>query len=1292
MGLATRSEADEMKGDSPQSSTRRSTPSSPPPGPGGSNANRYLVRAELAAGGMGVVSRVLDRSVGVERALKRLNAETAAQAFQVDAFEREFQVLAGLDHPRIIRVFDYGVDEQGPYYTMELLEGEDMRKAAPLAPREACLYLRDVATSLALLHARRLIHRDLSPANVKKTDDGHCKLIDFGALTAFGNSRLVVGTPPAIPPEALAGAPLDQRADLYALGALAFWMLTGRHAFPAKQIDDLPELWKEAPPPPSALAEGVSKELDALVLSLLRPDALARPGSAAEVIARLNTLADLPPEDDSEAQRLAESFLVSPKFVGRAAKLEQVQERIQAALQGRGDALRIEAVGGMGRTRLLEEIGVRAQIAGASVLRVDSSMYRDANGTARAIALRLLDALPHVARDCAPGHDLALAALGRDVQARVQARGSVRPSASPDGRISIAPGSDLASWFGEVSRIKPLVIEVDNVDDADDASLGLLVGLSRLSPDYPLLLVLTERVRRDPRAASGLVTLRSQCERISLAGLSPAETLELTRSLFGETTPNVERFAEWLHGRTAGSPLHCVEICRQLVARKIVRLTGGMWTLPLDRPDAEIPAALEDTLGVRIDSLTTPARELAECLSLQRERPTLELCRLLVGPGAGGGDDRRVVLILDELARSDVLYADLDGYRFSSMALREALLNGMSDVRREKNHRRLGEAFARLAGPDDHRLGIEAGWHLIRGGDDVRGAEMIAAIASDSVAVRRLVVNLYRAGEPLDAALHVYKRHRRSVHERMPLLAAMAHAGYYEDRRWGEVYGDDALDALEDLAGIRMARNLQRVLGGWLGLILGMVIAFVRFQLMPKRERGYSFRDMLVQLFGAVTTLTGMAALSLDVERATRVADVLDVFAVLPERLTPVGIYQFCSALREIGREQQAAACATFDTLLRRCEDPHYYPTLPADARAMLVNGIQFALASFALFRADGRDALECADDLERSGLKLYAPIASQIRYLYYANRGEFAKAAPHREQVELHAAHVGQAWQVETWEAPALIPVYTLLFDVVNATRVADRLEVLARSVPSLKLYRQLARLALGHVRGDGIDELATIVRSEFCTLPARSFIGWASVFSYLARGLNDAGRYAEAKAVSEQALAQITDVDREYVSLFLNVDLQMAIAEAGCGDVDGALARLDGLLDRFREHDHPLLKSLLYEARGRVTWMAGKLDEYRHAVAMMEHWARPTGTPALIAKWERLAELEGGAHARRAPPVSDAAMSPDAKTDAKTDASTGTDAVTAGPQDRVPTGSSDTGTGDARTVALDPRRRETA
>ncbi len=1194
---------------------------------------RYVVKEELAAGGMGVVYRVHDRTTGEARALKRIQPDVARDPFHVAAFEREYQVLAGLDHPRIIRVFDYGVDEIGPYYTMELLEGDDMRHASPLPFRGACGYLRDVATSLALLHARRLIHRNLSPSNVRMTPDGHCKLLDFGALASFGTSLHVVGTPPAIPPEALEGAPLDQRADLYALGALAYWMLTGRHAYPAKQIEQLRDLWAEPLTAPSAHAEGVPKELDVLVMSLLSPDALARPASAAEVIARLNVVAGLPPEAAGEAERLAESFLLSPRFVGRAAHLQAAKEQTDAVLKGRGGALLVEASAGMGRTRFLEEIGVRAQIAGASFVRVDASANGRAHGTARALVHRTLDAVGAGSRERSSRYGAALRALGRDVDARLSSTGSVPPrmpepvAAEVDKDPEETPGS-LVGWFAEIAREKPLVIAVDNVDDADDASLGLVVGLASKASEIPLLLVVTERLRRQPREVTGLLTLRSMCTRLALPGLSPAETLELVRGLFGDA-PNGERFAEWLYGRTAGSPLYCVEISRQLVANEVVRYTGGMWLLPVDRPDAGLPAALEDALSMRLAVLTEPARALAECLSLQRGEPTLELCRELVDDREG----RKTLVFLDELARHDVLYVDAAGYRFSSVALREAILSGLEreNLRRETMHRRLGEAFAKLAGAQNPVMVLEAGWHLIQGGEEMRGAQMIAAVTHDSVTVRTMVANLHRAAEPIEAALKVLKRYRRSIYERLPLLSALAHCGYYEDRYWGDAYGDEALDACEDLAGVRTGRLFARFLGRWLGLVVGLFLAFARFHLTPKRERGYSFRELLVQLFGAVSTITGTAALSLDVDRAVRVADALSLFAVLPKRLAPVGIYEFCVALREIGADRQAKAFATFDALRKAFEDPRWYRTLPPDSRVLYITGAHFSRAAFAVYRNDGQPALESADALDASGLKLYAMIASQIRFLYHANRGEFTKAARHRAQVELHAAHVGSAWQVETWEAASLIPTYTALHDIVALTRVVDRLDTLAVTVPSLALYARFGRLALDFVRHTWDEKSEASMLEELQARPPRSFVGWAACAGFMASAYNERGLHEKAKAICETAFEHVTYEDREYVAMYLSLDIQLAIADAALGQIDGAMAHIDGLLDRFRASDHPLVMGSLHEARARIAWMAGRLEDYDRSVVLVERWFRPTGTPALIAKWERLADFKGGAAASR-------------------------------------------------------------
>src|SRR5262249_41684075 len=152
------------------------------------------------------------------------------------------------------------------------------------------------------------------------------------------------------------------------------------------------------------------------------------------------------------------------------------------------------------------------------------------------------------------------------------------------------------------------------------------------------------------------------------------------------------------------------------------------WTLPVNRPDADVPVALEEALSSRIHLLSEPARSLAECLSLQREQPTFALCRKLAEPL----DERQVHALLDELARSDVLHREADGFRFSSSAVRAALLRGTDDVREENHHRRLGEAFAELAGDDNPALRIQAGFHLIRGGLHSEGADLIASVACDS--------------------------------------------------------------------------------------------------------------------------------------------------------------------------------------------------------------------------------------------------------------------------------------------------------------------------------------------------------------------------------------------------------------------------------------------------------------------------------------------------------------------------------------------------------------------------------
>src|SRR5689334_16520142 len=194
---------------------------------------RYRIIKPLGQGGMARVYHVVDTVSGREVALKQLLAGDDPQRDAlVSSFEAEFNALAQLSHPRVIEVHDYGLAEGSPFYTMELLDGGDLGARAPMPWREASALIYDVCSSLALLHSRRFVHRDIGPRNIRCTHDGRAKLIDFGTMAPMGVCRLVAGTPAFVAPEVVHRSALDGRSDLFSLGATLYYALTKRSPFP----------------------------------------------------------------------------------------------------------------------------------------------------------------------------------------------------------------------------------------------------------------------------------------------------------------------------------------------------------------------------------------------------------------------------------------------------------------------------------------------------------------------------------------------------------------------------------------------------------------------------------------------------------------------------------------------------------------------------------------------------------------------------------------------------------------------------------------------------------------------------------------------------------------------------------------------------------------------------------------------------------------------------------------------------------------------------------------------------
>ena len=274
-------------------------------------AGRYTIERELGRGGMATVYLARDERHHRAVALKVLHAELTSlvgSSLGARRFQREIEIAAQLNHPHILPLYDSGAASGHLYYIMPFVDGESLRgrlaRAGPLAIDDAIRLLRDLARALAHAHRHGVVHRDIKPENILLNRDGDALVADFGVaralaaavgsdeksahetLTAIG---LVVGTPAYMAPEqALGDAETDHRADLYALGLVAYEVLAGATPFSGRTVQELTAAHLTKPPTPiGVLRPDVPSALASLVMQLLSKAPAERPRDATEVVRAL---------------------------------------------------------------------------------------------------------------------------------------------------------------------------------------------------------------------------------------------------------------------------------------------------------------------------------------------------------------------------------------------------------------------------------------------------------------------------------------------------------------------------------------------------------------------------------------------------------------------------------------------------------------------------------------------------------------------------------------------------------------------------------------------------------------------------------------------------------------------------------------------------------------------------------------------------------------------------------------------------------------------------------------------
>ena len=277
-------------------------------------AERFRVETLAGFGGMGSVYRGRDVVSGEPVAIKMMPAPADADrdSRHRDRFVREAKILAKLDHPGIVRYIDHGLTGAGEaYLVMEWLEAIDLKERIrnqPLSEEQTVAAGTQIASALAAAHRLGVVHRDIKPHNLL-LDGGdlhRIKIIDFGIARAAAapstmapaltHSGVLVGTPGYLAPEQARGDRIiDGRADLYALGAVLYFCLTGRPPFIGDHIMAiLAKMHFEEAPRVSSVCPKVSSDLDELIDQLMSKDPHGRPSSAEEVVSLLATMGDNP--------------------------------------------------------------------------------------------------------------------------------------------------------------------------------------------------------------------------------------------------------------------------------------------------------------------------------------------------------------------------------------------------------------------------------------------------------------------------------------------------------------------------------------------------------------------------------------------------------------------------------------------------------------------------------------------------------------------------------------------------------------------------------------------------------------------------------------------------------------------------------------------------------------------------------------------------------------------------------------------------------------------------------------
>ena len=740
--------------------------------------DRYEIVAELGRGGMGVVYRARDPLLNRDVAVKLIPPSLLTEQSE-ERFQREAQLVAQMNHPGIVSIFDIGRHEGSMYFLMPVVQGRNLRaflKETPRSLGELLDIVIQVADAMEYSHALGIIHRDIKPENIMVSEESGAVrvwVMDFGLARSSGDQRLtktgtMIGTVAYFSPEQVLGRNIDHRSDIYSLGTVFYEVLAGEPPFTGEVQAIVYRVVHEIPRSLRESGVGISPQLESIIERSMTKDPAKRyqrAGELAEDLRRYQATLKAAEKEQSIVLTAAMTAQwnrpAAAPFVGREKESAELQRRLNAAVDGAAQFVVVAGEPGIGKTRLLEEL---ENLANAKKVRVLHGRFAEQSQAFAYQAFR--DVIQEYFRstdsESSSGERPDFSDLAPDlisVFPLLSEVSAIRAAAS--GEISRGAESrkvDDRSWVYELiartlTRIgngRPLMIVFENLHAAE-MSLDALSYLVQRLGTTPTLICATYRqseVERRHPLVKMLEGFRDDPHftSITLGPLSASEHRQLVETIVGSQKLGSD-FAKRLYEATEANPFFTKELVRSLLdGGAISRDDTGAWSLSGEAAISSdaLPETIQQTVENRIERLPEELREVLSIASvLGKSFEFAHLENLAEGKGdVGKIIDRLVIEGLIEEERE----SRGDRLTFSSGIVRDVLYNALSRRGRRSLHKRYAELLEKQNAGRLDRIYSQLVLHYSEGDVPEKTVDYCLAMAEKSRAS-------YRAEE----AVHVLR-------------------------------------------------------------------------------------------------------------------------------------------------------------------------------------------------------------------------------------------------------------------------------------------------------------------------------------------------------------------------------------------------------------------------------------------------------------------------------------------------------------------------------------------------------